>query len=318
MKGMTPRNDKEREFMKTFDDLCYSRTRWQVWDDFVHMAALSIVNAVDKKHFDAREERFMRIRKPYKEKEFNGFAHLFSITALALEENPWQDFLGELYMRCDLGNNDSGQFFTPYHICEMMAKIILAGEDGAKTKAEIEGKGYVSVCDPCIGGGAMLIGAAQALHEMGINYQQECVFVGQDVDSTVAMMAYIQLSLLGCPGYIKIGDSLRYPMTGNVLFGDGEEHTYYTPMFLTEKFEFLRRAEILKQLFYSVGTAEKPQTDANNHQPKAAMQQLEPVVQQPEPVVRQLKAPDDGPQFIEISKKKGKAMAGQIMFDLGI
>ena len=125
MKGLTPRNEKEREFMKTFDDLCYGQSRYKVWDDFVNMAALSIVNAVDKKNFDVREDRFMRIRRAYSEKQFNGFAHLFSITALALEENPWQDFLGELYMRCDLGNDHAGQFFTPYHICEMMAKIII-------------------------------------------------------------------------------------------------------------------------------------------------------------------------------------------------
>ena len=157
MKGLTPRNEKEREFMKTFDDLCYGQSRYKIWDDFVHMAALSIVNAVDKKFFQVREERFMRIRKPNSEKEFNGFAHLFSITALALEENPWQDFLGELYMRCDLGNDHAGQFFTPYHICEMMAKVIIAGEEG-KIRQEVKERGYVSLCDPCIGGGAMMIG----------------------------------------------------------------------------------------------------------------------------------------------------------------
>lgn len=315
MKGMTPRNDKEREFMKTFDDLCYSRTRWQVWDDFVHMAALSIVNAVDKKHFDAREERFMRIRKPYKEKEFNGFAHLFSITALALEENPWQDFLGELYMRCDLGNDHTGQFFTPYHICELMAKIVVDGQVSAKD--DIKNKGYISIVDPCIGGGAMLIGAAQALRDMGINYQQECIFVGQDIDYTVAMMAYIQLSLLGCPGYVVVGNSLTEPMTGNVLFGEGTERTYYTPMFFSEKFEFLRRIEIFKNLLYSTGAAEKPPIP----QPEATVSKNETVAEEPEPTEEQEAEPVialEGPAVIEVSKRKGKALAGQIMFDFDL
>ena len=312
MKGLTPRNEKEREFMKTFDALCYGQSRYKIWDDFVNMAALSIVNAVDKKHFDVREERFMRIRKPYSEKEFNGFAHLFSITALALEENPWQDFLGELYMRCDLGNDHAGQFFTPYHICEMMAKVIVSGEEG-KIRQEVKERGYVSLCDPCIGGGAMMIAGAQALYDLGINYQQEAVFACQDIDSTVAMMAYLQLSLLGCPGYVVIGNSLTEPMTGHVLFGEDSERAFYTPMFYTEKFEFLRRVEIMRKLFYSTGTAEHPSNDPVIQQTQPVIQQLEPVEETP--TVEE--GTSNSPRVIEISKKKGrKVIEGQMMFDL--
>ena len=314
MKGLTPRNEKEREFMKTFDELCYGQSRYKVWDDFVHMAALSIVNAVDKRWFEERENRFLRIRKPYTEKQFNGFAHLFSTTALALEENPFQDFLGELYMRCDLGNEHTGQFFTPYHICEMMAQVIMGGEDD-HVRQEVKKRGYVSLCDPCVGGGAMMIGGAQALYKMGVNYQQEAVFACQDIDYTVAMMAYIQLSLLGCPGYVVVGNSLTEPMTGHVLFGEETERTFCTPMFFSEKFNLLRQAEIMRRLFATVGMTGRDDTETV--ETPATMGEEPPG--EAETKAAEAEAPSDPaseePRVIEVSRKKGKTLAGQIMFD---
>ena len=318
MKGLSPRNEDEREFIKTFDSLCYGQSRFQVWADFVHMFALSIVNAVDKVHFEEREKRYLRIVKPYKKEQLEGFAQLARTTVLALEKNPFQDFLGELYMRCDLGNEHTGQFFTPYHICELMAQCIIGNEDS--TKAHVEKYGYISLCDPCIGGGAMMIGAAQALHSQGINYQQCAVFVGQDIDYTVAMMAYIQLSLLGCPGYIRVGNSLTDPMTGHVLFGDGKDTTFYMPMFFSERFEILRQAAIFRKLLCSVGENEKKspeQAISVDNQAKSVDEPPKSVDEIAIPAEEPKKEPD-GPPIIEISKKKGKALVGQTMFDFGI
>ena len=202
--------------------------------------------------------------------------------------------------RCDLGNDHAGQFFTPYHICEMMAKIIVSGDEDL-IRQEVKKRGYVSLCDPCIGGGAMMIGGAQALYGLGINYQQDAVFIGQDIDPTVAMMAYIQLSLLGCPGYVVVGNSLTEPMTGHVLFGEGTERTYYTPMFFSEKMEFLRHMDIVREALIFPAIAAKAQAEAATDVPKI------------EDLNQQADAPDK-PHIVEISKKKGKAMAGQMMF----
>lgn len=310
MKGLTPRNDHEREFMKVFDGLCYGQSRYKVWDDFVHMTALSIVNTVDKRHFEEREKRFLAIRKPYTDSQFSGFAKLFAITAGALEENPFQDFLGELYMRCDLGNDHTGQFFTPYHVCEMMAKIIVSGEDGP-IRQRLKKDGYVALCDPCIGGGAMMIAGAQALFNMGINYQQEAVFACQDIDYTVAMMAYIQLSLIGCPGYVVVGNSLTEPMTGHALFAEDSERCFCTPLFFSEKMEFLRRMAIFKKVLYSIGGAEKPP----DQHPEATVSKNETV--QAEPVKVPDPPPMEEPKPIIVTAKKGrKVLEGQMMFDL--
>lgn len=186
---------------------------WQVWTDFITAAAISIANSVDisGEVHDKRE-------KEYKEciKRLDGVDNaweLFNYVVQALDNDQEQDFLGGLYMNLDLGSHWHGQFFTPYDICRAMAKISLnGGERDAKT--EILDHGYISINDPACGAGATLIAAANQLRNQYINYQTDALFVGQDIDRIAGMMCYIQLSLLGCAGYVVIANTLSNPITG--------------------------------------------------------------------------------------------------------
>ena len=222
--------DSEKEFLKLFDRLTYSRSAWQVWEDLMTVMACSISNAVDRTpdKFKRREEQYEKSIKNLGGVEIP--AQMLGIITMALEQNPDQDFLGKLYMSLNLGNHWKGQFFTPYNICRMMAEMNF----GDGLQAEVERKGYISVCDPCVGAGAMLIAAANAMRRAKVNYQTSAVFVGQDIDRIVAMMAYIQISLIGCAGYIIIGNSLMNPPTGHELFpkdAEGQE-VWITPLFM--------------------------------------------------------------------------------------
>lgn len=245
-------NDREKDFLKLFNQLTYSRSAWQVWEDLMTVIACSISNAVDRTpdKFKRREERYERAIKRLGGVEIP--AQMFWIITMALEENPNQDFLGKLYMNLNLGSHWHGQFFTPYNVCRMMAEMNF----GDGIQAEVERKGYISVCDPCIGAGAILIAAANAMRRAKVNYQTNAVFVGQDIDQIVAMMAYIQISLIGCPGYIIIGNSLTNPPTGHVLFPkdtEGQE-VWITPMFITDVWTMRRHWCLLEQLCGTVTT----------------------------------------------------------------
>ena len=77
--------------------------------------------------------------------------------------------------------------------------------------------------------------------------------LAQDIDRTAALMCYLQLSLLGCAGYVVIADSLRYPITGSLLLPTPvpEQDIWYTPTLylspvwryrmLWERIEFVQR-----------------------------------------------------------------------------
>lgn len=247
--------DSEKEFLKLFDRLTYSRSAWQVWEDLMTVMACSISNAVDRTpdKFKRREEQYERSIKNLGGVEIP--AQMLGIITMALEQDPDQDFLGKLYMSLNLGNHWKGQFFTPYNVCRLMAEMNF----GDGLQAEIERKGYISVCDPCVGAGAMLIAAANAMRRAKVNYQTSAVFVGQDIDRIVAMMAYIQISLIGCPGYIIIGNSLMNPPTGHELFpkdAEGQE-VWITPLFMHDIWEVRRTKELLLGLFGGTATTVK-------------------------------------------------------------
>ena len=234
----------KKEFIKIFNEMCYSRSGWQVWSDLISTMACSIANAVDRSEprFSNREkeyanciERLGGVDKP---------AKCFAIVVEALERNPEQDFLGELYMELELGNHWKGQFFTPYNICKMMSEITVGDVD-----RQIEEKGYISICDPACGAGATLIAAANSMRNAKHNFQNHVLFVGQDIDRIVGMMCYIQLSLLGCAGYICIGNTITNPLVGHVLFPqemEGQE-LWITPMFQSNVWAWRR-------LFHSLGS----------------------------------------------------------------
>lgn len=223
----------EKEFLKGFQELCYTRSSWQVWADLISMYACTISNAVDHlpEHFGAREEEYMRHSKEIGDTEIP--IQLFLCIVNALERNPEQDFLGRLYMTLGLGSHWKGQFFTPYSVCQAMSGMSASAEEADRLITE---QGYISICDPACGAGATLIAARGVVQNCRHNYQDHVMFIGQDIDRVTGLMCYIQLSLLGCPGYVCIGDAIANPLTGNgALFPvekKGQE-LWYTPMFLS-------------------------------------------------------------------------------------
>ena len=190
------------------------------------MVACSQFNPLDKEHLDKREALYLEVIKKYNKQDQELFPELAAQTVLALEENPEQDFLGSIFMSLNLGNEHNGQIFTPYHVCELLSEMTM--DDTVK---KVEQDGYISINDPCCGAGATLIAgihtARKQLEKVNLNYQNHLLVVAQDIDETVALMCYIQLSLLGVAGYVKVGNSLTEPMTDN----DNKENYWFTPMY---------------------------------------------------------------------------------------
>lgn len=304
-------NDRQREFAKLFMSFSGKHNRHNVWQDFVWMTACAISNTVDNRFAEQREARYREIVRKYTRQEADIFPTLFALIVSGMEEDPDQDFLGELYMTLELGNSHAGQFFTPYDVCSAMSKVTMQENN---VRALVAKQGYISVHDPACGAGATLVSAANTLRGMGINYQQCALFIGQDIDYTVGLMCYIQLSMLGCAGYVRIGNTITDPMTGRVLFGNAkDENIWYTPMFFTDRWATLRAIDEAKRLFSAVATG-FPQAEQDNPSvnmgtdEEAAETVLEPI---PEP------APEEPAVPVITVKKTGrkKQLEGQLMFD---
>lgn len=221
-------SQSDQPFIKLYRELTYRWTPLEVWQDFVTMYACAISNAVDKSHFDEREAMYLKRIQKYNKKEQELFPQLAAEVVLALEKNPEQDFLGKIFMELNLSNDSGGQFFTPYNVCRMMAEMTISD-----VVTHVEKHGYIIINDPVCGAGATLIAAVHAaakpLSEAGFNWQNHVLVTAQDIDYIVALMCYIQLSLLGAAAYIKIGNTFTEPMSST----DTLENYWFTPMYFS-------------------------------------------------------------------------------------
>lgn len=240
-------NKTEKVFIEKFQSLCYTRSSWEVWADFITATACAIANSIDKE-----SEQFEKREKEYAQciERLGGLqtpAEMLGIITMALEENPEQDFLGGLFMKLELGNHWKGQFFTPYCVCKTMAAI-----NSYELEETIQNKGWVSVNDCACGAGATLIAMANALKEHEVNYQNHALFVAQDIDRVAGLMCYIQLSLLGCPGYVVIADSLTNPIVGSVLRPAQKENQefWFTPMYASDVWHYRRLYNMMDSILF--------------------------------------------------------------------
>lgn len=231
-KQFRTQNQYEKDFIDSFQTLCETRPSWQVWSDFIQMCAISIANSCvpnrNSPEWKTREDEFRKCEERLGDTTTS--SRLFSCVISALENNPEQDFLGSIFMALNLGNHWRGQYFTPFSVCQLMADTIMSD-----ARNEIEKKGWLSIYDCCCGAGALLIAGADTLRKQKINYQRTALFVAQDIDQIAALMCYIQLSLLGCAGYVVIGDSISSPITGEGIqpdYHEGQE-IWFTPMYFS-------------------------------------------------------------------------------------
>lgn len=188
--------------IKLIDEVGRRHSRHTVFRDFVTMSAVALSKA-DLRQAEAREELYMQTVAKYSREEACQIAHMFAELQQGLHVAP-RDILGEIFMQLEIGNSRMGQFFTPHHICELMASLIISDD----IRAKVARHGFVTIHDPASGSGATVIAMMLAMQDRGLNYQRHVHVTAVDLDSTAAMMAYVQLSLMHVPATIVHGNTL--------------------------------------------------------------------------------------------------------------
>ena len=225
------RDDHQKNFLKIFNGLTGKHSRWEIWEDFVTLTAIEISNSTDKVNATERTKMYQTIISKYSAKERDGMAEMLAEVVMGMEQNPDQDFLGSLYMMCELGNDHAGQFFTPYDVCRCMAEITF------DPKLHPDMEGFISVSDPACGAGATLLAFLNVCKRRNICYHNKVLVIAQDIDFIVGLMCYIQCSFMGCAGYVVIGDTLVNPATAydsrGLLPAGPQNRIWYMPLFST-------------------------------------------------------------------------------------
>lgn len=188
--------------IKLIDEVGRRHSRHTVFRDFVTMSAVALSKA-DLRQAEAREELYMQTVAKYTREEACQIAHMLAELQEGLHVAP-RDILGEIFMQLEIGNSRMGQFFTPHHICELMASLTISDD----IEAKVAKHGFVTIHEPASGSGATVIAMMLAMQDRGLNYQRHAHVTAIDLDSTAAMMAYVQLSLMHVPATIVHGNTL--------------------------------------------------------------------------------------------------------------
>ena len=149
------------------------------------------------------------------------------------------DCLGEFFQN-HITRGANGQFFTPEHVCTMIAQMTMGEETKDKT-----------IMDPACGSGRMLLSAAKISRR---NY-----FFGADLDSRCSKMCAINLCLNGLIGEVAFMNSLTLEHWGGYeIFYDAAR--MYVPTIKKLK---ANEGELANQTF-SKTNEEKPDAVSTN------------------------------------------------------
>ena len=179
-------NPRLKSIVKLFETCRYSHDLYTVFSDWCECVAISLSNPIDLVHFDKREARYLEIARKYDRPPMATFTQIMGEVTMAMEDRP-QDILGATFHALELHNKAKGQFFTPYTVCQLMARMLAGSQEDMR--ASIEKRGFMLAMEPAAGSGAMIVAAV-------------------DIDRRAVDMAYIQFSLLHIPAIVLVGDSL--------------------------------------------------------------------------------------------------------------
>ena len=200
--------DSVKELIQMFENMSGRYSGYEIFSDWVKASALSVCNTCHIIHdsvWKEREQAYLDICRKYSHEELEMFARMLALLIDGLTED-MTDVLGEVYMRAGLGSKIAGQFFTPFHLSELCARV---GVD--IQKIDPKSTEPITLSEPSCGGGGMIIATAKVLRDNGINFQRRLRVVAQDLDWKGVYMTYLQLSLLGIQAKVVQGDTLCNP-----------------------------------------------------------------------------------------------------------
>ena len=189
--------------LKMLEKGAYKVGRHELLADIFECGAIAISNQFDFIKAEEREKAYLQIINKYDRDTQQVIVNIFTEIALLLKSQidiGFSDYLGELYMKSETSNSKAGQFFTPYHLSKMCAKVSL---DERIVKERMEKDEIISLHEPAVGAGGMVIAAVDVLYnDFHFNYSRNLIVECGDIDRRCVHMCYLQLALAGVPALV--------------------------------------------------------------------------------------------------------------------
>jgi len=191
---------------------------------------------------DEAEKMFERLRSRYQSKYYwELFYEAFAILLDSADDVDgsviWDDTIGQIYMEWGVPNKHTGQFFTPFEVARMMARVsmddiqervfgmletaylqtpvgqmheMLTSRERVNAFVRQLGPDMLVACaeyvkpirisDPACGSGVMFLACAEQTPRWMLDWGL-VQFYGQDIDMTCVRMCQVNMMLYGLNGY---------------------------------------------------------------------------------------------------------------------
>jgi type I restriction-modification system DNA methylase subunit len=194
-----------KDFCRALAGIRGARSTRELFADFLESSLLvqhaAVVRATGGDPADL-ERRYQIVRQRAGDAALDGFTRMYACLVESLEAAP-RDAFGELFAALEVGNHDAGQFYTPFPVAQFMARMSLPDPAALLAKSR-----PITVLEPAVGAGGMLIAVRNHLIDCGLSPHRDCLAVGIDLDARAVAMSYLQTTLLGLPAILLHGNSL--------------------------------------------------------------------------------------------------------------
>lgn len=195
-----------QQWIRNLEKLDRSKSTGEKFRDFCEMAycAFAKLTAPTPERADELEARYMQIVESYRDKDtVRAYPEFLDMAWTNIENG--HDFLGEASSQLNVLNAKQGQFFTPYQVSRMMAKMTL--DDVSQL---IERQGYLTMQEPAVGAGGMVLAVADEILEQGFNPMIHMLVHTIDISQLCYHMCFVQLACKGVTAYVERGNSLSH------------------------------------------------------------------------------------------------------------
>jgi len=189
--------DYQKQLLNLLESFDYHENMDRKFKEMCNVIAYSLASV---HNFHIHEE-IKKLLSNIPESTLHIYEKCLDVIVNALQEE-YQDFLGSFFEQNEMFNKHKGQFFTPYHISLLSAKMAFSPDS-------IKRKGIMKINEPSGGSGGMVIAFAQTVLENNYNPSADIFAELWDIDELCFFMAYIQISLLGIPARIIWGNTLE-------------------------------------------------------------------------------------------------------------
>ncbi|MFN7137821.1 MAG: N-6 DNA methylase [Limisphaerales bacterium] len=191
MKAKSP----PRDFRKILENISHRHDTRRVFDAFTRLAACALAA-------QTREAEYLEEAKRWERQELDLFAEALAALTMEMESRPFEDVIGGYYMDFALsqkGQRWNGEFHTPKHICDLIARMIFGDVDS------LPARGPITVCEPACGAGAMILSFAEVCPP---EIRRRIRVTAIDINRTACDMAFINTTLWGVPTRVIHGNAL--------------------------------------------------------------------------------------------------------------